>query len=693
MSSLKKFLLISLAFFFSVSFILIAPPPSKSAEPVLSDAYNCTDTYFPQADDASFQLNLPFPLKLGQQEHSTVFVSTNGVMSFGVSDATFHDYPNTPSISLAGFDWVTWGEGGYLRYGTTQSTLCIQWAVRPFPQSTGPITNITLLVDRESNGSWTGQIITDGWLPDNLRRGIRYTPGEPVVVIDSTFRVGASGIPIETQTCWDGSVIPVTQDCSEPTPPEVLTREVQCFWTNPYTQEVVSQTANQRYNLYWDGRTEDIESVQTVCDAITPPTFIEPEPVLMERLVECSWTNPYTQEVVQGTAIQKYNTFWDGTTADVDSVETVCSNAAPIFIEPEPVLRERVVECVWVNPYTQDTVYGTATAQYNVYWDNSEIYVVSPEVACAIEKPIFLPVEYPANSLYFTASEGWDLQYVAPEGYIIDEILFASYGNSENYQFGWCHADNSLELVQSAVVGTTLNIGAHNGLFGDPCSGTYKNLSVVLTIKVDPDYIAPPTVECWDGSMVYDISECPIQPPPPPTYECWDGTFVYDVSECLVKPVEPEPTPNPEPTPTPTPSPTPTPTEEPRPVVPPVTPQQPSTVEELLNNLAEGETVSVEQLVELGIDYSELPPDTLVELENGVIITAEIADAIEIFEDPSELLMTVFTDPGKAVKALLNVGADLTPEKRKEVIQAAVPAIIVTQIAASTAAALATRRF
>jgi hypothetical protein len=320
--------------------------------------------------------------------------------------------------------------------------------------------------------------------------------------------------------------------------------------------------------LYWDGRTEDIESVQTVCDAITPPTFIEPEPVLMERLVECSWTNPYTQEVVQGTAIQKYNTFWDGTTADVDSVETVCSNAAPIFIEPEPVLQERIVDCVWLHPYTGDYVYGTAVSQYNVYWDNSEVYVVSPEVACATAEPVF-----------------------------------------------------------------------------------------------------------------------------PPTYECWDGNIVYDASQCAVKPVDPQPTPTPSEEPKPSPTPSPTPTEEPEPVVPPVTPEEPSAVEELLDSLEEGEAVSTEQLAELGIDYSELPPETLVELENGVVITAEIADAIEIFEDPSELLMTVFTDPSKAVKALLNVGADLTPEKRKEVAQAAVPAIIVTQIAASTAAALATRRF
>jgi hypothetical protein len=106
----------------------------------------------------------------------------------------------------------------------------------------------------------------------------------------------------------------------------------------------------------------------------------------------------------------------------------------------------------------------------------------------------------------------------------------------------------------------------------------------------------------------------------------------------------------------------------------------PSTVEELLNEYTEDEAIPFEVLMASGIDYSELPPDQPVTLENGVVITAEVADALQIFESPSELLATVFTDPGKALKAISNVGADLTPETRKKAQQGTVAVVLVGQV-------------
>ena len=144
------------------------------------------------------------------------------------------------------------------------------------------------------------------------------------------------------------------------------------------------------------------------------------------------------------------------------------------------------------------------------------------------------------------------------------------------------------------------------------------------------------------------------------------------------------PTPIPEPslepvfTPEPEPEPEPTPTEE-EVVQEPV--QVSDTAEELLAELEPGEAVSFEAFLESGLDYEDLPPDTPITLENGVIITAEIADAIEIFDTPAELLSTVFSDPGKALKALANVGADMTEEERETSQNTVVAAVIVTQVA------------
>jgi len=109
--------------------------------------------------------------------------------------------------------------------------------------------------------------------------------------------------------------------------------------------------------------------------------------------------------------------------------------------------------------------------------------------------------------------------------------------------------------------------------------------------------------------------------------------------------------------------------------------QVPDTAEELLAGLEPGEAVSFEDFLASGLDYADLPPDTPVMLENGVILTAEIADAIEIFDTPTELLSTIFSDPGKALKALRNVGADMTPEERETSQNTVVAAVIVTQLA------------
>jgi hypothetical protein len=290
--------------------------------------YVCDTTTFPAADDSSFQMNLPFSLKLGEIEYEQVFVSTNGVLSFGVSDATYWDYPNTPSISVAGYDWVTWGNGAYLRYGVTSNTVCIQWAVRPYPQSSGDITNIDLKIVRQPNGSWSGEVTSNGWLPDNLRRGIRYQAGEEVVAIDSTFQVGAGGIPVETKTCWNGAVIPVTETCAEEPLPTLESRTLTCDGPNPYTGVLETWQAYQRYYLYWDNHTENIDTVEEACNAYKP-NFPEPLPEILNKQINCVGNSPLDNSEVRWTATQQYKLYWDGRTEDIGSATEICNSTDP----------------------------------------------------------------------------------------------------------------------------------------------------------------------------------------------------------------------------------------------------------------------------------------------------------------------------------------------------------------------------
>jgi len=80
--------------------------------------------------------------------------------------------------------------------------------------------------------------------------------------------------------------------------------------------------------------------------------------------------------------------------------------------------------------------------------------------------------------------EGNDLVLSCGEngGYIHD-IVFASYGTPEgmcgNYNHGSCHAQASRDVIANSCVGRTeCVIKSENALFGDPCFGTFKTLSV-----------------------------------------------------------------------------------------------------------------------------------------------------------------------------------------------------------------------
>ena len=92
----------------------------------------------------------------------------------------------------------------------------------------------------------------------------------------------------------------------------------------------------------------------------------------------------------------------------------------------------------------------------------------------------------------------------------------------------------------------------------------------------------------------------------------------------------------------------------------------------------------------------ELPPDTPILLENGVVLTAEVVVALQLLENPAELLAEMFTDPGQVLTALSNIGADMSPEVREQsekvVVSAIIAGGIATQAAASAAATAAYRR-
>ena len=127
----------------------------------------------------------------------------------------------------------------------------------------------------------------------------------------------------------------------------------------------------------------------------------------------------------------------------------------------------------------------------------------------------------------------------------------------------------------------------------------------------------------------------------------------------------------------PTPEPEPEPVEEEQ---PPVEEEQPPMEEEPLVE----EELEVVQADEINLET--LAPETPVQLDNGVVLEAGTVVALQLLENPTELLSEIFTDPGQVLTALSNIGADMSEEEREESEKVIVASVIAGQAAVQAAA-------
>ncbi len=577
----------------------LSPMPPASA--VIAEQ-PCNTYSWSGEDDTAHEMLLTNPLTLGNTTYNTTYVTTNGTLTFGTPDANFSSYPQTPSISLAGYDWVTFGQGASLSYGATDTGFCVEWRVRPFPQSTGNLTIIKLTVDTSKLPSWSGVIETTGWLPTDLRRGIRFAPGEEVVTISEAFSING-GVPVEMQTCWDGSIIPLSSACPPEPPPG------QC----------------------WDGSTIPWNGT---CPPIPPDT----------QCWDGSWITWSQTCPVQPPPI----TCWDGSVIPYDQAcpptppDIVCWNGEVISWNELCPQMPPPVEC----------------------WDSSEV--------------------------------NWNEQCPPTPPNIIcwDESVIA-----------W----NELCPIEPTPT---------------PSPEPQPSESQTPTVEPSPQPSEP-------SPQPSETSEPPLEPSPTPT---------PSESESVAPEPAPSPTQSPEPEPSAPSEPTPSPEESPVPDPTPETTDLPSNndiidaavedavsdgtisdadTQEIIGDLlsdgdisneeltnlsdsltsdgvltqddkelladvlvaqADGEAISSEMIDELGLDFEDLPEDQPVSLENGVILLAVVADALEIFSNPSEILGAVFTDPGKALTAVANIGEDMTDTTRKESQKVVIAAVIAAQV-------------
>ena len=319
---------------------------------------------------------------------------------------------------------------------------------------------------------------------------------------------------------------------------------------------------------------------------------------------------------------------------------------------------------------------------------------------------------------------GWDNsnQFFADKGYI--PRLYCEGGYAGNYRTYVSDTlnDSSLGYFNGVVLTPTPiptpSPSPSESATVDTATSTSPTDTPTPTSTPEPEPSPSPTPDTSTSSSDTTTATSPQETPtvtPQPT----DSSTTPSDTATVVAPVDGS-TATSQPAPPPPPAPTPPPVVEPEPpVVAPAPPEEepaPPAEEEMAPEEAPESPIEAEEpppvveeppsveespiepeVIQVDeVDLKTLDPETPVQLENGVVLEAGVVVALQLLENPAQLLSEIFTNPAEVLTALSNIGADMSPEVREDsekvVISAVIAGNIATQAAASAGAVAAMRR-
>jgi hypothetical protein len=352
-------------------------------------------------------------------------------------------------------------------------------------------------------------------------------------------------------------------------------------------------------------------------------------------------------------------------------------------------------------PLTVSVVYDGVTYE-NVYATTNSVITFG--------RPDGTYWTYPTTpSVSIESKDWWVLPQQMPDTHFIINVSEGGFQVDGNYRPYGTFTGDTTSIIITAQIQTDGTV-AYSYAVDGPLSGNERTgavltdgtvvpLSEVNIIEVEEAPVLEPTpVDPIPEPEVVPVEPEPVLPEPevtPPPAPRPLPPFVPEPTPVEPPVVEPEPQPEPAPEPAPEP-----PVVEPEPEIVPEEPPAPAeeppapaeeppaeaepAPEEAPEPPAEPEVVQAED-----VEASELPADTPIELANGVVLTAGVVAALELFDNPAELLSEVFTNPAQVLTALSNIGADMSEEERKESTETILAAVIVGQIATQSAVAAA----
>ena len=593
-------------------------------------------------DDAGVQMNLPFGMQMGGTVYNNVFVGSNATITFGTNEGwVYHTTPGAPSVSIAGWDWTTWSTGTGITYATTGTSLDIAWDLRPFPQQDASTQMVQIRFNADVNpndGAWIADVTATGPIPDQARFNVRETTnGALIPITDTNVGAGFAG-----QISQGAAFTPYVDPNTETVQAAVDSANATIAQLNSSLTPVVAQNTTNTSNINAINTTS---LTNTVNSAVSIKTSLE------------SSLNTKSGQLI-----------------------TAINNNIPT---PAPIISTPIVA-------------GTTAT-------------ITPS----------LPEGYTANTWFYQViTEDPDAENPYEGGtYNTDgapaSIQLSGLTEGATYTVRVANWSGPVSQYTDTVISVPAPQGANlNG--GGPVDTTPVDTTPIDTTPVDPEPVDTTPVD------TEPIDTEPIETEPV-------DTEPIDTEPIETEPVDTEPVEEPEaeskeaveesvndalsdgrin-------------TEEAEDILNELASDGEVTAEEvqnladilsedgkltniekeliadaLIESLEDGESLTKEQIQEAGIEYKDLPADTPVEVrqdENGneVVITAEVAASLVLLENPAELLSTAFADPGAALQALGNIGADMSDEEREEATDMVVATVVAAGAAINAAAVAA----
>jgi len=346
-------------------------------------------------------------------------------------------------------------------------------------------------------------------------------------------------------------------------------------------------------------------------------------------------------------------------------------------------------------PLTVSVVYDGTTYQ-NVYATTNSVITFG--------RPDGTYWDYPITpSISIESKDWWVLPQQMPDTHFIINVSEGGFQVDGNYRPYGTFTGDTTSIVITAQIQTDGTVAytyvVDGPLVGNERTGARLTDGTIVTLE-EANINQVEEVPVLEPIPVDTIPEpepvepepapSPVEPEPTPTPAPPIFVFVEPTPELIPEQtpepeILPESNPEPETEQTPELEPEPQPLDTPEPA-PEEAPETESIPEEVTEEVVQADETNLETLA----------PDTPVELSNGVVVTAEVAIAIQLLQDPAAMLQEIFTNPVAALTALGSVGADMTEEEREEsekvIVAAVIAGNIATQAAATAGAVAAYRR-